>query len=330
MAEIYIQKLNDQAPHSEEEILEAVKNGRLAPNDLACLRGMNEWKPLYMILQLPNVMPPPGKLENEIALLNQYAAEIGDLSDTLGQCDPQTAKHLQIQIEQKMQIYWKQICLVKTQFPNDEAGSINEAKFYAFQALTLLFSAGMMRRMSDRSESVVFGVATGLIAKQQEKKNAQQAIALLDKALSIYDFAMIHTIKANVFRILGDNQSALHELNYIISNFPDDELYIEARQMKDEIENPPKKSGCFIATAAYGSPAAPEVTVFRQYRDKVLLNSRSGTAFVRIYYFFSPPAAFIISKVGWLKSFVRIFLLQPLLKLLKNREKQRGKNYENV
>jgi hypothetical protein len=59
---------------------------------------------------------------------------------------------------------------------------------------------------------------------------------LLDKDISIYDIAFIHLFKANIFRWLGDRQAALWELDYIITNFPDDEEeYIEARQKKDEL-----------------------------------------------------------------------------------------------
>jgi hypothetical protein len=78
-----------------------------------------------------------------------------------------------------------------------------------------------------------------------------------------------------------------------------------------------KKSGCFIATATYGSPLAPEVLVFRRFRDDILLTSKVGTAFVEFYYLISPPLARLISKGRLLRIVTRHLLLEPVLRLLK-------------
>jgi hypothetical protein len=53
--------------------------------------------------------------------------------------------------------------------------------------------------------------------------------------------------------------------------------------------------GCFIATAAFGSPMARQVRWLRAFRDRVLLSGRAGRAFVNWYYEWSPRAA------AWLK-----------------------------
>ena len=62
---------------------------------------------------------------------------------------------------------------------------------------------------------------------------------------------------------------------------------------------------CFIATAAYGSPDAPEVEQLRRFRDDRLLTSRFGVAFVRVYYRISPPIARLIARKPRLRVAIR-------------------------
>lgn len=78
---------------------------------------------------------------------------------------------------------------------------------------------------------------------------------------------------------------------------------------------PPKN--CFIATAAYGTDAAREIDVLREFRDEILLRNSLGSRFVSFYYRNSPPMADFIAKHDVSRAIVREGLVHPLAGVLK-------------
>lgn len=54
---------------------------------------------------------------------------------------------------------------------------------------------------------------------------------------------------------------------------------------------PVAKSGCFVATAAFGDVNSYQVMTLRSFRDEVLLHRRIGRLAVRVYYYVSPTIA---------------------------------------
>ena len=85
-------------------------------------------------------------------------------------------------------------------------------------------------------------------------------------------------------------------------------------------EYPSRKSGtgCFIATAAYGTPFTNEINILRNWRDRWLLRRRIGHLFVKIYYTFSPFVASNIAKSEVKRAQTRR-ILKPIVKILSGR-----------
>jgi len=76
---------------------------------------------------------------------------------------------------------------------------------------------------------------------------------------------------------------------------------------------PDASEGCFIATAAYGTPMAEEIEILREFRDEYLLTSPLGQAFVNLYYKVSPRIAEFITEHPSLKPIVRAGLVPAVV-----------------
>lgn len=74
--------------------------------------------------------------------------------------------------------------------------------------------------------------------------------------------------------------------------------------------------GCFIATAAYGTPMAGEVAALSSFRDSFLVGSSTGRTFACLYETLSPPAAEIITSSSPLRRLVRMHV-SPLVRAIR-------------
>mgnify|MGYP003388909877 FL=1 len=77
-------------------------------------------------------------------------------------------------------------------------------------------------------------------------------------------------------------------------------------------ESTTSEGGCLIATATYGSEMAPQVQQLRELRDNQLLQTESGTAFMKtfndVYYSFSPTIADMERESPIFKEIVKVGL----------------------
>jgi len=101
-----------------------------------------------------------------------------------------------------------------------------------------------------------------------------------------------------------------------IAQLKHNEIEVEGTILQFTTDIPPTPSpfgGCFIATAAYGTPTAEQIDVLREFRDSVLLESTVGAQFVAWYYQFSPPVADFIAGNELLRTLVRELLVDPIV-----------------
>ena len=92
--------------------------------------------------------------------------------------------------------------------------------------------------------------------------------------------------------------------------------------------NTSSNSGCFIATAAYGSPYNERIDVLRCWRDVRLRQSRLTAPLVRWYYAISPPIARCVARSKTLRFLVRA-ALRPTIWLISIQVKDRYQDWED-
>jgi hypothetical protein len=93
-------------------------------------------------------------------------------------------------------------------------------------------------------------------------------------------------------------------------------LYTEARELKAVVNLTNNRlmwvspaGSCFVVTAAYGE-GAPELGVFRAWRDEVLRQREWGRRFIRVYYRHGPGWARWVTARPWVRWGVRRVLGQ--------------------
>ena len=119
--------------------------------------------------------------------------------------------------------------------------------------------------------------------------------------------------KYDNFKILADNH-----LNSALRISPNNQMALQVKEMLTRLDTEGSHLGCFIATAAYGTPFADEIDVLRNWRDDFLEASYPGRAFIKAYYSLSPPVADNISESEGKRKIVRT-TLSPIVKILKGR-----------
>ncbi len=81
---------------------------------------------------------------------------------------------------------------------------------------------------------------------------------------------------------------------------------------------PSQSSGCYVATAVYGSYDCPQVWTLRRFRDYTLSSTWYGRMFIHFYYAISPTLVKIFGSEKW---FINLWKCK-LDKMVKNLQAQ--------
>lgn len=142
-------------------------------------------------------------------------------------------------------------------------------------------------------------------------KDAAQTKEITVVASVLWDLVRIYDMTPRY----GDRQKkAIDKLIAFLKLSPlQSEIMRKARQfeasaknsslIKDFIKRADRHGGkCFIATATYQGVLTEEVLVFYAFRDDVLSKSVFGQAFIKFYYFASPPIAKFVASSNNLRA----------------------------
>lgn len=122
-------------------------------------------------------------------------------------------------------------------------------------------------------------------------------------------FSMFITLGDYMAFYANDNSAAIKAYLYPIEKTGNIKQFSSERSMaEDKIKKidpdyiiPVKQTGCYVATAVYGSYDCPQVWTLRRYRDYNLAESWYGRAFIWIYYAISPTIVKWFGDTRWFK-----------------------------
>jgi hypothetical protein len=228
-------------PYPVDQIKAWLVSGEIGASVMSSTDGGSSWIPIYCIpeiradasLETCIRTATSSKLEVEVKIVEETLKEIEQL---MSNTDPMARANIQHRIHWKLRILHKQVYSLKAEFPESLESRAYESALYSAQARAKLTAVGGWRKSEMQANNMAWGIVSGLVANKQEKNNALAALPLFDKALSIFDNPGDRLLKAYLYKDLNQSQNAIRELNYICTNFLDDELYVAARQFRDEIE----------------------------------------------------------------------------------------------
>jgi very-short-patch-repair endonuclease len=134
-----------------------------------------------------------------------------------------------------------------------------------------------------------------------------------DNALARYG---IQIFRFSNDAILNNSNVVASDLHRILEEKNSDRVFIATSEQRTTTATTlQERRGCFIATAAYGTPMAEEINILRRFRDLKMEPNLAGRYLIALYYNTSPPLARVIARSNSLRAFVRLNL-KPIIRFL--------------
>lgn len=178
--------------------------------------------------------------------------------------------------------------------------------------------------------SELFSMGKGLATfKMTHDGSSNFAILLLDNKGRTVELLVNEIGSFNGSKAVGIARAGIYLLDISADgNWTVDvegEKFIPSKETPGKEAKSESEEGCFIATAVYGTPLAPEIDILRDFRDEFLLESEAGKKFVDFYYQNSPPIAKFISEHSTIKGVVREVGVKPLVEIIESTRTLWGK-----
>ena len=171
-----------------------------------------------------------------------------------------------------------------------------------------------IKNFSDENHTVVVGMPT-YITSNNNQIEARHYLEGYFKSGTIYAGCTVEScfiFDSKQLSHVRAGDKLILELSY------SDKIIRKVINIEKKIPTKNAKSGCFIATAAYGAPFSQEIEILRYWRDSELQSSYIGRLFINFYYYTSPPIADFIRNKSLLRKCVRM-ILNPFVNFLKSK-----------
>lgn len=115
-------------------------------------------------------------------------------------------------------------------------------------------------------------------------------------------------------------QPKVFQINVILNIDEEGRQFNEESAKTIERIEKTKRSNCFIATAAFGTPLAKEINILREFRDLKMEPNAFAKHLISIYYELSPPVAKVIAQSQKIRKLVRIIIKFLIRGIVENRK----------